>query len=158
MDNKNSAVQIRTVLVPVDFSKCSDAAVAYGAMMARQFHARLILLNVAELLPGKLPAGSTDFPALEQQLVSAAESKLRGMLSASGPADVEAVIKVRAGWPFTHRKPWQEILAVALEEKADLIVIGTHGRTGLDHVILGSTAERVVREAKCPVLTVRGAV
>jgi nucleotide-binding universal stress UspA family protein len=143
-------LQLRHVLVPVDFSECSHKAFQYAISFARQFSADLMLLHVVVAVPPP-----------PQMLVFEAET-LRGKYheeaakhlsewrkEAVSQISVKAV--VREGMA-AH----QEIVAAAHECNSDLIVIGNHGRGGLARVLTGSTAERVVRHAPCPVLVVRG--
>ena len=144
-------MSIREILYPTDFSENAAAAWPYALQMAEQLGARILLLHVA---PGPYPAPET-FLAAEQwaEIFAAqrreAEGKLRAQ-AATAPG-VKADVLVTRGVPFL------EILRVAAERKADLIVMGTHGRTGVAHALMGSVAEKVVRMAACPVLTVRHA-
>ncbi len=137
-------------LVPVDFSEYSDHAVQYAAELARALGARLTLLHVIH----ELPVGVGDWAAglpesylgdLEADVQQSLESAREQVKAAGVDADIVMV----------HGIPFQSIIDVARDRQADLIVMGTHGRTGLKHVLLGSVAERVVRHAPCPVLVVR---
>ena len=144
-------MRIREILYPADFSENAAAAWPYAREMAEQLGARLLLLHVA---PGPYPAPETFLTAEQWRGVFAAqqkeaEAKLRAL--ASTAPEVKTEILVTRGVPFL------EIARVAAERKADLIVMGTHGRTGLAHALIGSVAEKVVRMAACPVLTVRHA-
>jgi len=126
------AVAIRNILVATDFSPCSDQAVRAALALARHFGARLHLLHV-------VPRAAEREAALDR-------------LGAFAEAHVEGV-------PFTAAvaagRPAPEIVQHAERERVDLIVVGTHGRTGLAHVVMGSVAEAVVRTAPCQVLTIR---
>ena len=126
------AAAIRSILVATDFSPCSDQAVRAALALARHFGARLHLLHV-------VPREAQREAALDQ-------------LGAFAEAHVEGV-------PFTAAvaagRPAPEIVQHAERERVDLIVVGTHGRTGLAHVVIGSVAEAVVRAAPCQVLTIR---
>ena len=141
---------LKTVLVPTDFSACSQKALQYAILFARQFDARLLLLHVTPVsYPAAGDLGAIDLPALERDLHAGAEEELAALVRREIKAPLQARTLVRTG------RAAQEIVAAAAELEADLIVIATHGHTGLRHVLLGSTAESVVRRAPCPVLTVR---
>jgi universal stress protein A len=134
--------------VPVDFSEMSRKALVYAASFAGQFGAKILLLHVVEPVPAPpevvyLQTGSIYD---EDRKIAEEQMSLWRQAAAKG-ATVTA--KVRSGIAY------REIIEAAKETKADLIVLGTQGRTGLAHLLLGSTAERVVREAGCPVLVVR---
>lgn len=135
---------IKRILVPVDFSDCSKKALKYALPLASQFDAELTLLHVVQ------PAqGVPEMPSLDVQVLAAAEKSLEALRSTLPAAVASSNSVVREG------NPYAEIVAAAKELDADLIVLSTHGRTGLAHVLLGSTAEKVVRHAGCPVLIVR---
>lgn len=141
--------KIRSILVPVDFSRASERALDYAASMAGSFGAKLILLNVVEPFP--TPDFAYSPMALDDDVIAAqAKEHLKKVQDRSGaaPALVEKIL-------VRHGSPYAEITDAARTLKADLIVISTHGYTGLAHVFMGSTAERVVRHAPCPVLVVR---
>ncbi len=140
---------IRTILVPVDFSETSKKALDYAVPFAQQFKARLILLYV---VPANFPVGEfgmVDVAFMEKELRAAGEKQLAELARDRVGAGVATQTFVRAGRPVT------EIAAIAKSTNSDLIVISTHGHTGLKHVLLGSVAENVVRYAPCPVLVVR---
>lgn len=140
---------IRTILVPVDFSEGSDTATRYAAALAKQLGANLELLNVYGLPMVTSPDGSfmvtpeivTKLSADAQEAVDRIAVELRNL-------GVEVTTRVTEGAPH------EEITRRATEGGFDLVVMGTHGRTGLRHFLIGSTAERVVRTSKVPVLTV----
>jgi universal stress protein A len=142
-------LKIRTILVPIDFSKTSKKALVYAVRMAEQFGSKIVLLNVVE------PVATPDFayhPLMLEtdKIKSAARTQLDKVCrDAKVPARMIERLLVRHGTPFA------EITDAARTLKADLIILTTHGYTGLKHVFMGSTAERVVRHAPCPVLTVR---
>jgi universal stress protein A len=138
------------ILVPVDFSTASGKAIAYADAFASTFGAAITLLHVVEpiVLPsefGYVPAPS---PEEEIKHLDAIKTRLQkvaaGLDSAKGSG-----VEVRVG------RPWQEITAAVTELGVDLLVITTHGRTGIKHVLMGSVAEKIVRHAACPVLVVR---
>jgi universal stress protein A len=146
-------VRLKSVLCPIDFSDPSREAVHFAADLAVQFQATLTLLNVYQIPGYALPEGVVvATPEVLTELVDGIDKELGRWADearARGVHDVRT--QTEMGTPHT------EINRVAREAGFDLIVIGTHGRTGLKHVLLGSVAERVVRTAPCPVLTVRSA-
>lgn len=143
--------RLKTILVPVDFSEFSTKALDYAVAFARQFRGTITLLHVVEpmVYPENymtIPAASDD---INNSLLKAADEKLAAQRQQLHGDSVKVKAMTRLG------RPYVEIAAVAKEIEADLIILTTHGHTGLKHVLLGSTAERVVRHAPCPVLTVR---
>jgi nucleotide-binding universal stress UspA family protein len=142
-------MDFRRILAPTDFSDYSQQAIHYARELAQTFGATLVLLHVVDLPPypieGLPPSqlGGTFLEELEQQ----ATSDLAQVLAKE--AEVEVMRRLAVG--VAYRK----IVEVAAEEKVDLIVMATHGRTGFSHLFMGSVAERVVRTASCPVLTIR---
>jgi universal stress protein A len=145
-----SALQLRSILVPMDFSAESEKALTYAVPLAGLFDAKLTLVHVIE--PLATPDFVGAFPlALENEKADQESRRhLQRIVDALKlePSLIEKLL-VRRGRAFN------EITSVARSLKADLIVISTHGRTGLTHALLGSTAERVVQHAPCPVLVVR---
>jgi nucleotide-binding universal stress UspA family protein len=143
--------QLKNILVAVDFSSPSSKALDYAVAFARQFRARLTLLHVVE--PMVYPENYVTLPAVNEDinrsLMQAAEEKLASQRDRVAAERVQVNALTRLG------RPYVEITEAARELGADLILVATHGHTGLKHVLLGSTAERVVRHAPCPVLTVR---
>jgi nucleotide-binding universal stress UspA family protein len=136
--------------VPLDFSPPSKKALGYAVAVARQFKAKLTLLHVVE--PVATPDFVASFPLVmeDDKLMAAAKNELEHTVkSARIPHGLVEKILVRCGRSF------HEIADAARTRKADLIIISTHGYTGLKHAVLGSTTERVVRHAPCPVLVVR---
>jgi nucleotide-binding universal stress UspA family protein len=143
-------IELKTILVPTDFSECSEAAVKYGAALATTFGATLHLLNVVQD-PYTLPWSAEGFAAPIGDMLAEWEAQARTRLTEIVPATAAAktIVATRVGSPYT------EIVRYAAQHRIDLIVLGTHGRGPLGHLLLGSVAERVVRTAPCPVLTVR---
>jgi len=143
-------IRLTTILVPSDFSECSDAALRYGLELARRFDARLHLLHVVQD-PLTQPWAAEGFSAPLFEAVEKWQREAKARLAAAIPlSDVGRVtVSATVAWPYA------EILRYAAENDVDLIVMGTHGRSGVSHMLLGSIAERVVRHAPCPVLTVR---
>jgi nucleotide-binding universal stress UspA family protein len=148
---KEAAMQIKTILFPTDFSQGARAAMDYAIALAQDYKAKLILLYVIQdisIAEWYIPSSISAADLVEDMQKSASrEMEKWGAEAAVKVKDVEKAI-VR-GVPFV------EIIGTAKEKKADMIVIGTHGRTGIDHMLFGSTAEKVVRKSPCPVLTVR---
>jgi nucleotide-binding universal stress UspA family protein len=143
-------INLRTILVPSDFSECSDAALRYGLELARRFDAELHLLHVVQD-PLTQPWAAEGFSAPLFEVVDKWQQEAKARLAQSVPtADAHRVtVSATVAWPYA------EILRYAIENNVDLIVMGTHGRGGVTHMLLGSIAEKVVRRAPCPVLTVR---
>jgi nucleotide-binding universal stress UspA family protein len=143
-------INLTRILVPSYFSECSDAAVRYGLELARKFGARLHLLHVIQD-PATQPWAAEGFavPLLEAVDQWQRDAKVR--LGHAIPAEDRdnAVVTCAIA------SPCSEILRYAADNGIDLIVMGTHGRGGVSHMLLGSIAEKVVRRAPCPVLTVR---
>ena len=141
----------KRICCPIDFSDASRAAMELAADLARRFGAELLLLHAYPIPGYTFPDGSVvASPKMLQELADGAERHLeawRRDAEVAGASRVEAA-KV-AG------EPAAEIVSFAREQGVDLLVLGTHGRTGLEHALMGSIAERVVRRARCPVLTVR---
>jgi len=144
-------MQIKTVLFPTDFSQGARAAMDHAISLAKDYRSKLILLYVIQdisIAEWYIPSSLSAADLMEDMQKSAWNEMDRwGMEVLQTVKDVEKLV-VR-GVPFV------EIIKTAKERHADLIVIGTHGRTGIDHMLFGSTAEKVVRKAACPVLTVR---
>jgi nucleotide-binding universal stress UspA family protein len=143
------SVQLERILAPVDFSPASRAGLAFAASVARQFHSRIHLLHVVE--PPVLPEwGYAHIPVRDARLRHAAEEQLPQLPLECGiePGIIEAS-EVRNGGAV------DEICKAAVATRTDLIVLASHGLGGIQHAVTGSTAERVVRRAPCPVLTVR---
>ena len=141
---------VQHVLVPIDFSATADRALAYAIALGQQFHARLTLLHVLDLTPVTMDEMTAGVAAT---YLEAQETEAQRLLQAS----LERV--QRAGLQgeslLVQGTPTQTIIDTAAEQGVDLIIMGTHGRTGLAHMFLGSVAEHVVRQGPCPVLVVR---
>ena len=139
---------INRILVATDFSECARRAVEYGICIGRAWSAHVSLLYVVEVLHGlefDAPFADSSREARRKE----AERLLGEPATRVNQEGLTADVHLREGIPS------EQIGQVALEQRADLVVVGTHGRTGLDHIMLGSTAERVIKQAPCPVLTVR---
>jgi nucleotide-binding universal stress UspA family protein len=144
-----SSIHLKNILVPIDFSGCSRKALRYAIPFARQFEANVILLYVVRTPSVTAEAEVAALPLLETQMIESGKRELAAWAKKEVGNDVKAATLVRAG------SPYHEIVETAKAKKVDLIILSTHGRTGLKHVFLGSTAESVVRYAPCPVLVVR---
>jgi len=143
-------MEIRQILAPTDFSECSKQAVAYAYALSQKFGARLLLLHVVEELPHYIGFLSPEGAAtVLKHLECQARLNLAQLLPKAEDVEVEITCQAVTGTPYF------KIIEIAQAEKADLIVMATHGRTGFDHFIMGSVAERVVRTAPCSVLTIR---
>ena len=140
---------IKHILVPMDFSEFSSHALDYAITFASKLQARLTVLHVVELLP----LGSMDVTTFPEAYISdlkmAAHRTMQSYLARITAAGLTGDAVVGHGIPF------EEIVATAKAHHVELIIIGTYGRTGLAHLLLGSVAERVVRCAPCPILVVR---
>lgn len=143
-------VHLQRIMVALDFSPHADIALNYGVELAKAFQAEIIVCHVIEqpdLLSQLPPGGEAYFPPnLHEVHRKQAAQECREMLKEKGVANGRAVIG--EGTPFV------EILRIADSESVDLLIVGTHGRGAIAHMLLGSVAERVVRKARCPVLTV----
>jgi len=145
-------MQVKTILVPSDFSEYADYAFTWALEMAEKWGAKVIVVNAAPMFSHLAYPESVymlDLAKMEAELIADAEKKLREFIAKKGTRAVTVETRAVMGDPF-----W-EICKAAEQVHADLIVMGSHGRTGLAHVLLGSVAERVVRHAPCPVLVAR---
>ncbi len=147
------AVSLKRILVPIDFSEPSKNALKYAARLAEEYKSELILVYVVEpvVYPADLGFGQATIPNIEPDLAKRGKAGLEQLVKDSVSKEITAQTMVRTGRPFV------EILTTAKDEHADLIVIATHGHSGVEHLIFGSTAEKVVKRARCPVLMVREA-
>jgi len=144
-------MQIKTILFPTDFSQGARAAMDYALSLANDYQARLVLLYVIQdisIAEWYIPS-SLSVTDLVEEMEKSAKAEIDKWAS-------EAAAKVKSVEKIVIRGvPFVEIIRTAKEKSVDMIVIGTHGRTGIDHMLFGSTAEKVVRKSPCPVLTVR---
>jgi len=143
--------EIKKILVPIDFSDYSKNALGYAADFAKLFNAELILIYVVEpvIYPPDFSMGQIAVPSMDIELDKRAKEELENLAKKQIPKELKTEILVKTGKPFI------EIIETAGEIKADLIIIATHGHSGVEHMLFGSTAEKVVRKAPCPVLTLR---
>lgn len=145
--------QPKRILWPTDFSDLSVAAGRYARAFAEHFKAELHVIHVVPppltpeisvMLPAEVPVAVP-----EPEIIEACEKGLQTTIEQHLPSDLFVVKKVFIG------NPWSGVCDYARDNQIDLIVVATHGRTGLSHALIGSTAERIVRFAPCPVLTVK---
>ena len=145
-------INLKRILVPTDFSDHSHNALRYAAAFADKFGAEIFLLHVFQDLAVSQPEAVTVGPPIMapiEQFMASAQASLERLIKDSKFAGLTIHTEVRPGAPF------EEIVQFATDKDIDLIVMGTHGRGWLAHVLLGSVTEKVVRKAPCPVLTVR---
>jgi nucleotide-binding universal stress UspA family protein len=145
-------VVLKNVLVATDFSEASDAALTYGRDLARSYGATLHVLHNTEsiLVRFSIEAPIAYLPELQTQIDDAARRRIDALVTEEDKTTLNAKSVV-----ITSVGTAEAIVQYAKDHRIDLIVIGTHGRRALEHVLMGSVAERVVRLAPCPVLTVR---
>jgi nucleotide-binding universal stress UspA family protein len=143
--------QLKRILVPVDFSPPSRRALRFARDWAGRFGSEICLLHVIEPMNTFGVLGTEPFalPLPPPDFHEPARTELNKLVHQEFPDDAKVSVHLRDGVAY------DQIAEAARELKADLIIIATHGRTGLSHVLMGSTAERVVRHAPCPVLTLR---
>ncbi len=144
-------IKLGKILVPTDFSDGARHALRYGISFAREYQSELLLLHVVETVAA--PYASDLFPVPMAEVFQELSAYARGELQKL--AEQAAAKGVNARTLVVQGKPSLEIMRVAREETIDMIVLGTHGKGVLDQALFGSTTERVVRKAPCPVLTVR---
>jgi nucleotide-binding universal stress UspA family protein len=146
-------VRLKRVLWPTDFSELSLRGGRYARVLCQHFGAELHIIHVVApplspdvslLVPTEPPVAVT-----EPELVEASRAALAKLVAEHFPGDEKITTNVFFG------NPWPSICNYAEENEIDLIIVTTHGRTGLGHVLIGSTAERIVQHAPCPVLTVK---
>lgn len=149
---EQAMISLKTILVATDFSEPSEVAVRYGRALAEAFHASLHILHVVPdslALPWATMADGLAMADTQRQWERDAHERLERLLPESERQAVHAVLVTRTGDPV------RRVTGYAVESGADIVVLGTHGRGPVAHMLMGSVAERVVRSAPCPVLTVR---
>jgi nucleotide-binding universal stress UspA family protein len=145
---------LETILVPTDFSEASEAALQYAKGLATAFGSSIHVVHVMEDLLAHAWSAEVyvaSMPNLREEIEKEAQDRLTAMLSDDDRTRYKVTSAVVAGNPFL------EIIRYAKAHDIDLIVMGTHGRGPIAHMLLGSVAEKVVRKSPCPVLTVRDA-
>jgi nucleotide-binding universal stress UspA family protein len=143
---------IKTILVPTDFSEYAEHAYNWALGLAADCKAKIVLFHAAPTMSHLAFPETVYYPdmaRMERELMADAEKRIGEFATKKGTRAVPVETRVTVG-----EAVW-EICRMAEKEHADLIIMGSHGRTGLSHVVLGSVAERVVRHATCPVLVVR---
>ncbi len=142
---------INKILVPIDFSDYSKSSLRFAVNFTKSFNAKLYLVYVVEpvVYPPDFSMGQIAIPSIDLEMDKRALEELNKLAEQDIPSEVEVKTIVKTGKPFI------EIIETAEEEDIDLIIISTHGHTGVEHILFGSTAEKVVRKAPCPVLTLR---
>ena len=145
-------ININKILCPIDFSETSDHAVKYAIAMAQAHDAQIIMLHVIAPAIAALP-GDQLIPNLPQADLLEIEDACQHHLTtvAGNLAELNLDISTR----LVNGIPFLEIIKCAKDDEVDLLVMGTHGHTGLNHILIGSVAEKVVRKACCPVLTIK---
>ena len=143
-------IEPKRILVPVDFSEHSKKALQYAIPFAEQFKSSIDLLYVVEptVYPADFSFGQVGFPSVEDELRQRGAEELQSLSAREIGKRAPSRCSVRTG------KAFNEIDQYAREEEIDLIIIATRGHSGMEHVLFGSTAEKVVRYAPCPVLVV----
>lgn len=144
-----SPFKVKRILVPIDFSDCSKKALQYALPLAQEHQAAITLLYVVSPAYGGAEFGALNYAELETTMRESGGQQLAKLAAAEARSGVSMDTLVRTGSPAL------EIIEIARSLPADLIVISTHGRTGLMHVFLGSVTEHVVQRAPCPVFVVR---
>lgn len=143
-------ISFKKILCPIDYSDCSAKALRYAAGMALKDSARLYLMHVIDRRVFDYGGPVYEAPATpDSETVVRLEEKLRESIPREVRGDIQVETLVTVGIPV------EEILKAARDKGVDVVVMGTHGRTGVSHAVMGSVAENVVRRASCPVLTVR---
>lgn len=144
-------IELKKVLVPIDFSDYSKSALRYAINFAKCFKAEMHLIYVVEpvIYPPDFSMGQIAIPSVNAEWDERAKDELAKLAKSEIPEDVKVKTIIKTGKPFI------EIIETAAEEDIDLIIIATHGHSGVEHILFGSTAEKVVRKAPCPVLTLR---
>ena len=144
-------INLKRILVPTDFSESARHALLYGTSFAREYEGELLLLHVVENLTVGYASDLFPVPMAEvfQEISGYAKAELAKLAEEARQKGITVAELVAQG------KPSAEIIRHAAENSVDMIVLGTHGKGMLDQALFGSTTERVVRRAPCPVLTVR---
>ncbi len=142
-------ISLKKILCPIDHSDCSKEALKYAVSLAMKDEAKLLLLHVIDIRSFSEGLDAMSKPLPDEETLEQLKVKLLDCIPEEirDDMDIEAIV--------TQGIPFAEIISTAKEKDIDMVVIGSHGRTGLSHMMLGSVSEKVVRKAPCPVLTVR---
>jgi len=142
---------IQKILVPIDFSDYSKSALKYAVNFCKNCKADMFLIYVVEpvIYPPDFSMGQIAIPSVNSEWDERARQELDKLAKEEIPSSVSVKTIIKTG------KPFLEIIETAGELDVDLIIIATHGRSGVEHILFGTTAEKVVRKAPCPVLTLR---
>jgi nucleotide-binding universal stress UspA family protein len=144
-------LEIKKILVPIDFSDYSKSSLKYATSFAKKFNSEITLIYVVEpvIYPPDFSMGQIAIPSVNAEWDLKAKEELEKLGKQEIPESIKVSILIKTG------KPFLEIIDTAADENVDLIIIATHGHSGVEHILFGSTAEKVVRKAPCPVLTLR---
>ena len=146
MTHVASHISLKNILYATDFSRYSDAALPFALSIARKYGSRVLAVNIVSLLPFPSAAPTHALQALAAQGVREAREAMQRVAARCGDIPHESLIR--------RGEIWSELAKTVLEKEIDMIVCGTHGRTGVNKVLMGSVAENIYRHAPCPVLTV----
>ena len=144
-------MDFKKIIFTTDFSESARFAMTFAVDIAHKYGAELTLVHVIEPIftPVDFAWGTYNYPDIEKQVNSYAEDSIKKLVEQEIPPGLKTQVVILFG------KPWREVVSYAREHAGDLIVIATHGLSGLSHAIYGSTAEKVIRKSPCPVLTIR---
>ncbi len=142
-------ISLKKILCPIDHSDCSKEALKYAVSLAMKDEAQLYLLHIIDIRSCNESLDTMSVQIPDKETLEQLRTKLLDCIPEEIRDDMNVEAIVIQGVPFA------EIISTARENEIDMIVIGSHGRTGLAHMMLGSVSEKVVRKAPCPVLTVR---
>ena len=145
-------IKIDKILLPTDFSEHSEHALSYALSFAKEYGAKLYVLHVIEDIQYLANAYMFDVPVMPS-FADIEQSRLKEMQEFIDRVITDPTVAIEKA--IKRGRPFVEIIRAAREEEVDLIVIATHGRSGIEHVFFGSVAEKVVRKAPCPVLSIR---
>ena len=145
----SAPIRLKRILTPIDFSDAANKALKYASALAAQFQSQLVLLHVVEFNYVGSEFGAIELSQMTAEMQENAAKHLEEWRAREVGDRVTAECLVRTG------RPYHEIIEVAAQSNIDLVIIASHGHTSLAHIVLGSTVERVVRYAPCPVLVVR---
>ena len=145
-------IRLAKLLVPTDFSEDSEQAARYAVELAKRFQAEIHCIHVVDIPADLLSTSAYYMTGPSDQFIDQIREESKKNLEAFAGKNLEGAQVQTA---FLEGSPFVEIIRYARDQQIDLVVIATHGRTGLKHVLFGSVAEKVVRKAPCPVLVVK---